>query len=318
MSNFNNIRKRLFDLGYSFIDENIEAIYKDVNEKYNIIDNYGYKYHCCLKHLFRGKFPNFVGNTNPYSIENINLWIQLNNKDYQLISTKFEGAQKYLDLKCNKCNVIFKRNWNNLKNGNGCRKCRYNNQRVLQMKPRNKNTKPLSYYTDICLDWSNKNERPYTDYSSCSGIKVWWKCHECKYEWETTISHRVKDNSGCPKCANKMSKAEKYIYDYLVNKNIIFNKEYTFYDCRDINPLPFDFYIPDYNMCIEYDGMQHFVPVKFSKDMTDEMAQNNLIKTQKHDKIKNEYCANNDIKLVRISYNENLETRLNEIFKSVV
>ena len=59
------------------------------------------------------------------------------------------------------------------------------------------------------------------------------------------------------------------------------------------------------------------MPVRFSKNMTDKMAQDNFIKAQRHDKIKNDYCANNNLKLIRISYKDNLETRLNEIFESV-
>ena len=55
-----------------------------------------------------------------------------------------------------------------------------------------------------------------------------------------------------------MSKSEKYIANYLSFQNILFEQEYIFPDCRDINPLPFDFYLPDYNTCIEYDGQQHF------------------------------------------------------------
>lgn len=315
MSNFKNVQERINDLGYYFADEDIISKYTDVNDKYNLIDKSGYKYYCCLKHLFRGSMPNIVGTTNPYSIENIKLWIDVNKKKYTLLSTSYTKAQDYLILKCNDCGVEFKRSWNNLKSGNGCRICRYNNQRILQMRPKKKDS--LSSYPEICLDWSIENERPYTDYSSGSGYKAHWKCHTCNYEWETTISHRIKDKSGCPKCANKMSKAEKYIYDYMTGINLSFFKEYTFNDCRDVNPLPFDFYVPDLKLCIEYDGIQHFQPVRFSKNMTDKMAQDNFIKAQRHDKIKNDYCANNNLKLIRISYKDNLETRLNEIFESV-
>lgn len=317
MSNFNNVQNRLNDLGYYFTNENILSSYTDVNDKYNLIDASGYKYYCCLKHLFRGSIPNIVGTTNPYSIENIKLWIEINNKRYTLLSTSYKNAQDYLFLKCDDCGVEFKRSWNNLKNGNGCRVCRYRNQSILQMRPRNSNMKMLSSYPEICLDWSIKNKNPYIDYSSGSGYKAYWKCHECDYEWQTTISHRIKDKSGCPRCANKMSKAENFIYDYITDRNIPFFKEYTFHDCRDTNPLPFDFYIPKLRLCIEYDGIQHFQPVKFSKFITDEIAQDNFIKAQKHDQIKNDYCNDNNIKLVRISYKDNLEIRLNKIFEGV-
>ncbi len=317
MSNFNQIEARLNSLGYYFIDDNIASTYTDVNGKYNIKDENGYKYYCCLKHLFRGYSPNFVGTTNPYCIDNIKLWIQHNCKDYTLLSSFYKNSRDYLILKCNICGVEFKRSWNNLANGNGCRSCRYNNQRVLQTRPRKKDTKPLSFYSDICKDWSRKNGRPYTDFYSGSGAKVFWECSKCGYEWSMSIAHRIKDGSGCPKCANKMSKGETYIYNYLMGKQMEFCKEYSFLDCRDVNPLPFDFYLPQFNLCIEYDGIQHFKPTKFSKSMTDSEVQAAFDKTQKHDKIKQNYCINNGINLCRITYKENIKERLDEILKSV-
>lgn len=63
-------------------------------------------------------------------------------------------------------------------------------------------------------------------------------------------------------CGCLNSKGEEKITQILLKLNIIFYKEYQFIDC--INPktntkLRFDFYLPDYNCCIEYDGKQHYV-----------------------------------------------------------
>lgn len=51
--------------------------------------------------------------------------------------------------------------------------------------------------------------------------------------------------------------------------------QYKFLDCKDQRPLPFDFYLPEYNTCIEYDGGQHFFPVNFSGEEA-EYQNNNL------------------------------------------
>lgn len=64
--------------------------------------------------------------------------------------------------------------------------------------------------------------------------------------------------------------------------------------------LPFDFYLPEYNCCIEYDGTTHYIPNKYGSWNTQE----NIELTQKHDKIKNEYCKKKKINLIRISYKE--------------
>ena len=76
---------------------------------------------------------------------------------------------------------------------------------------------------------------------------------------------------------------------------INFVQEKRFVDCRDNKPLPFDFYLPDHNLIIEFDGQQHYEP-KFGKE--------SFAITQKHDEIKNQYCKNNNINLLRVPYFE--------------
>lgn len=106
---------------------------------------------------------------------------------------------------------------------------------------------------------------------------------------------------GCPKC--RESKGEKYVNEFLTNNNIKFTPQYTFEDCSSISQrgactlLPFDFYLPDYNTCIEYDGKQHFEPVFGIKSFES---------VQRTDKLKTNYCKDNGIKLIRIPYTMNL------------
>ena len=75
-----------------------------------------------------------------------------------------------------------------------------------------------------------------------------------------------------------------------------------------------EFYIPSKNMCIEYDGEFHFQPIRKSKSMTEEQAIKNLEESKIRDNIKNEFCKNNGITLIRIKYDEDLEKRICEIF----
>lgn len=63
----------------------------------------------------------------------------------------------------------------------------------------------------------------------------------------------------------------------------------------------FDFYLPDYNLMIEYDGEHHYNPVTYGT-LTDEEAENNLERRQKFDRIKDNYCYRNNINLLRIPY----------------
>lgn len=109
--------------------------------------------------------------------------------------------------------------------------------------------------------------------------------------------------TGCPKC--KKSKGEKEISYWLENRNISYIFQKRFEDCIDKSFLPFDFYLPDYNICIEYDGKQHFEPIEYFG------GEEYFEYIKKHDNIKTQYCIDNNIKLLRIPYFKNIEEELN-------
>ena len=113
---------------------------------------------------------------------------------------------------------------------------------------------------------------------------------------------------GCPNCS--ASKGELSISNFLVKNNIHFKQQHKFDNCKYKRRLPFDFYIPSLHVCIEFDGKQHFKPVKhFGGDIAFEELQ---IK----DKIKTEYCIYNNIRLIRIKDKNKInEILINEILK---
>jgi len=121
-------------------------------------------------------------------------------------------------------------------------------------------------------------------------------------KFEQTPSNHY--NYGCKLC--KESQGERNIMLYLEEKSIKYIRQKTFQKCKNKQVLPFDFYLPEHNICIEYDGIQHFRPVKYFG------GDEKLKTTQKHDKIKNIYCEENNIKLIRIKYNENIVKKLNK------
>ncbi len=117
------------------------------------------------------------------------------------------------------------------------------------------------------------------------------------------------NGSGCPIC--KESKGEQLISNILENNKIKYIRQKTFDDCRNIKKLKFDFYLPDYNTCIEFDGEQHFVKFRFEKD------DNKLRIRQKLDNIKNNYCLKNNIYLCRIRYDENINEKIINMLKLI-
>lgn len=87
---------------------------------------------------------------------------------------------------------------------------------------------------------------------------------------------------------------------------INYEHQFKFKECRSINPLPFDFYLPKHSLCIEYDGEQHFKPIDIfgGQKAFEELKMRNNIKTK--------YCEDNDIKLLRIKYSDNIKIKLKE------
>ena len=103
-----------------------------------------------------------------------------------------------------------------------------------------------------------------------------------------------------------LSKGEQTIRNFLLKNHIKFEEQKQFINLVSfVNKrfkFRFDFYLPDYNLIIEYDGIQHFKPTSFNSDKSENLIKLNLLKIQNKDQIKNQYCKDNNINLLRIPY----------------
>ena len=134
-------------------------------------------------------------------------------------------------------------------------------------------------------------------------------CQECGKIYFASYGALSKGKSiYCPHCSKSESIGERRVKHYLEEKNINFKQEKSFDDCRATNPLPFDFYLPDYNICIEYQGQQHYKVIEYfgNKD--------GFKKRKINDNIKKQYCKENNITLIEIPYwnFNNIEDILNK------
>jgi very-short-patch-repair endonuclease len=111
---------------------------------------------------------------------------------------------------------------------------------------------------------------------------------------QNPLSHL--QGNGCPNCNE--SRGEKEIAKYLDKNEILYYRQYKFSDCKNIAKLPFDFYIPTIRTCIEFDGKQHYFPVEHFGGLE------TYEKLKINDKIKNDYCEDNYINLIRIRYDQ--------------
>lgn len=146
-----------------------------------------------------------------------------------------------------------------------------------------------------------------------------WLCEcDCGRKCEVG-AHLLTNNiiSSCPYC-HLNSRGEYKIAAILEQLNIIFTTQKTFQNC--LNPdtnvkLRFDFYLPDYNICIEYDGTTHYLSNLYGSWNTQESVDY----TRYKDKIKTNFCRTESIGLIRIPYwdfNKLSEEYLKELLES--
>jgi len=133
-------------------------------------------------------------------------------------------------------------------------------------------------------------------------VEIFCKTHGI---FEQIPNNHTSKKYGCPYCNE--SKGEKEICKMLDNSNIKYIRQYKFKDCKYILTLPFDFYIPDLNLCIEFDGEQHFrIFEKWG-------GEEKFLDIKRNDEIKNQFCKDNNINLLRIKYNENIKNSLSNL-----
>lgn len=159
-------------------------------------------------------------------------------------------------------------------------------------------------FPDTLNIWSNKNKKSPFEYSPNSGFKVYWKCeNEIHNEYFRSIDSSNKLNFRCPECSTSFG--EQKISNYLSLNNIKYMPQKEFDNLLGISNgnLKFDFYLELNNIkyAIEYDGIQHYEPVDF-EGLGIEHAKEKFEILKQHDKLKNKYCKNNKIKLIRIPY----------------
>jgi very-short-patch-repair endonuclease len=272
--------------------------------------------------------------------------------DYKLV--KFKGNHSKIDIICNK-HGVFKQSVANHLSGQGCPKCANNYFNLSEYLSKvnyihnNKYDYSKFQYINaitksiiICPEHGefectpNNHKTHSSGCPKCSGrlsikerLDRLKSIHNNRYEYigfkyetvndkikikcelhgifEQTV-HNHENAQGCPVC--KTSIGEKTIKEYLDKNNLNYEEQYSFKDCVDKYPLKFDFYLPEHNICVEYDGIQHFEPVELFG------GERAFKERKKRDNIKDIYCKENNIGLIRIPYYEkdNIDNFFNFIF----
>jgi len=226
--------------------------------------------------------------------EVIDFLIKKHNNKYDYSLVNFDNHFSIIKIICPK-HGIFEQKLYAHKKGNGCPKCAQEKLSYNLTKTNEQFINDSIKIHNHTYDYSLVNYKNNT-------TKVEIICEKHGSFWQKPNIHL--SGSGCPIC--NYSKGEKIIYNYLNDKDILFYTQMKFNGCKDKLSLPFDFYLPNYNLCIEYDGQQHFIMNEYFGGEKD------FLLRQKHDEIKNSFCKENDINLLRISYKDDIISKLSK------
>ena len=219
---------------------------------------------------------------------------KIHNYYYTYSNTEYVNNKIEVEILCNIHGIFYQRPDSHLR-GIGCIKCGTERSKKNQSK-----------YIKIVIEDFNKYHNFKYDYSLIENdyknahTKVNIICKKCgNIFYQTPDTHL---RCGCPRC--RESKGEILINDFLLENNINYERQKKFDGCIYKSALFFDFYLIDYNICIEYDGLQHY------KEIERFGGKSQFIISKKRDKIKNNFCDKNNIILIRIKYDEDITEKL--------
>ena len=217
--------------------------------------------------------------------EIIEYFIKTHGDRYDYSNIIYTGVANKVDIICKK-HGLFKQNIRNHINGQGCPKCRADNlsekfrMSINEIIEKANKIHYGRYKYDIQIQPKNNQQKIniICDKHGIFSIKI-----------NTHLN-----GIGCAKC--NCSKGELKIIQYLEKNNIKYEYQKKFPSCKNINELPFDFFLPYFCVLIELDGKQHFIPYCRTPD-----NYNKLNNIQKNDEIKNNWAKTNNIPLLRIN-----------------
>ena len=258
-------------------------------------------------HLCGSGCPKCVGRG--YTVqEKLERFINSGNKIH---NNKYDYSQvvitdKKFKIGCPDHGIFLQSNTGHITNKSGCPQCGYNS---------NGQKKQLG--KDAFVEKANathNNRYTYNNvvyYGAHKKVDVTCTTHG---DFAITPANHWSNGVGCPSCFNSNpSKGEVKIYNWLTEHNINFEFQKTFPDLyykSKNGRLKYDFYIPHLRLLVEFDGEYHHNPISFSKLISGE---DQLLLTQIRDNLKTEYAKNNNYRLLRIRYDDNIVDILNSL-----
>jgi hypothetical protein len=210
------------------------------------------------------------------------------NNFYDYSKVNFNGVNYKVTIICPIHGEFQQIAWNHLNGKVGCSLCAF---KLI--------SKSNLITQEEFISKCNKIHNNFYDYSKTiyTGInnKIIIECP--KHGEFTQVASAHSRGKGCPHCNS--SRSENRIRNFLVENKIDFTPQKTFDDCvGKKRKLPFDFYLPQHNLCIEYQGIQHYEVVEYWG------GADKFLMIQETDSIKKNYCTKNGIGYLAIPYTE--------------
>lgn len=296
--------KKLVDDEYTFLDE-----YSGFNTKIRVKHNTcGRVYKVTPTAFLSGKrcsdCQHKVGNrkrtrTNEWFINKIK---ELVGDEYTPLS-EYKLANSHVIMRHNKCGNVYKVTPSKFINvGRRCPVCMKKQASINNRKDTNwfqsKVTSILGNHFKVISEYTKADEP----------IRL---LHlDCGRYYDTTPRIVIDVHTGCPYC-DITSKGELMIREYLEDNSIKYISQFKPNNLKDKRNLSYDFYLPDNNVLIEYQGIQHYEPRPFFGE--------EYFKTQvKHDRIKKEFANANGYHLICIPYSVDTQNKINKTLESVL
>lgn len=188
-----------------------------------------------------------------------------------------------LILQCNKCQGIFKRKPQLLLKTHKCPMCESFSKRKTQESFENQ------------LKEKFKGEYSLIGEYKGTDVTTLFRHNDCGFIFNTKPCY-ILTKQPCPKCKRFNSKGEIKIEKVLQEHKIIFEKQKRFVELSSL--LSFDFYLPNNNLLIEFQGLQHFQPIEHFG------GEERFKKQMENDNKKRLFCKNNSYQLLEIKYDQ--------------
>lgn len=295
---------------YSLVGDEykVASEYKGAHNKILLIHNCGFNWWVKPDNFLQGqRCPREkrlrAGRSKRFDINKVKHLINvLGNGDYEVVSDTYHNAKAKLLVRHKKCNYVYPVSYGDFKSGRRCPKC----ARRIRIE---RETKTIERFKQEVYDLVGNEYTVVSDKYNNWKTPIKFSHKKCGHTFMMEPNSFLQGRR-CPQCNG--SYGEKWILSYLDRNNIRYDYQKRFPDLYgNGRPLSYDFYLPEYNMLIEYQGKQHYYPVKLFNKRT------SFEKGKRYDNKKKNYAISNGYHFLAIPYLIDTSVKLDDFLNMI-